>query len=185
MNQSKPWKLRTHASDRSEMAQTDVHMLLQNERRQQLLEILARRDGLSPRELSEIIAERESNQDPPPRNVRHSVYVALQQSHIPKLVDYDVVEYDEGVDRVQLGTHAADVFAYLPGGTKSGLTWSEYYTILSVSSVLTILGAVLDAPIIGQFSPDAYLLAVSILLLFSVGYHLWTSRRQIVHWVSS
>ena len=150
-----------------------------------MLEILARIESASPRELSTLIAEKETDQEPPSRNDRHSVYVALKQSHIPKLEESSVVEYDEALDRVTLGTNAKDVLTYLTVGSKSGLSWREFYSMLTLSSIITVLGSIFRVPIIGQFNPLAYLLAVLILFTFSIGYLLWTNRQSAMIWIDS
>ena len=89
------------------LSETRIHEVLSNDRRRMAIEYL--QDGdLTLRELSERIAEAETGESPPPRNIRQSAYVSLQQTHIPKLAELDIVNYDEESKVVSLA-EAADV----------------------------------------------------------------------------
>lgn len=118
----------------------DIHGVLSNERRRMTLEILGEEDGsISARELSERIAERETDQQPPPRNVRQSAYVSLIQSHLPKLDELDVVDYDNGSKTVTLSTSADRVSAFMESGSRSVL--DEHYLLVSVIGVVGVLAS--------------------------------------------
>ena len=76
------------ATAESQLAPVEIHDVLSNERRQKVLELLRDNghDGsMTARELSERIAEHETGESPPPRNIRQSAYVSLHQTHLPKL----------------------------------------------------------------------------------------------------
>ena len=70
----------------TELEAVEIHDVLSNERRQMVLDRLRESGGtMSARDLSEYIAERETGESPPPRNIRQSAYVSLHQTHLPKL----------------------------------------------------------------------------------------------------
>lgn len=95
------------------LEEVEIHSVLANERRQMTLQILQEGDGeLSARELSERIAEIETGQSPPPRNIRQSAYVSLIQTHLPKLNDLDIVDYDNGRKSVSLSTSAEQLSTF-------------------------------------------------------------------------
>jgi len=72
-----------------------IHNVLRNDRRRQVLKQLQQSVGqLSVRELSEAIAEAETGKSPPPRNIRDSVYNALNQTHLPKLDSLGIIKYN-------------------------------------------------------------------------------------------
>nr|WP_225317696.1 ArsR family transcriptional regulator [Haloferax sp. CBA1148] len=99
------------------------------------------------RELSERIAEAETGESPPPRNIRQSAYVSLQQTHIPKLDELDIVEYDDESKQVSLA-EAGDVTVYMEVVPEGELSWSEYYAVLSALGLVMMIAVVVDVPVI-------------------------------------
>ncbi len=96
--------------DRPQLDEVDVHDVLSNERRQVTLEILRDNgDSMTTRELSERVAERETGEQPPPRNIRQSAYVSLQQTHLPKLDRLGIIDYDGDAKQVSLTGEAEQV----------------------------------------------------------------------------
>ncbi|MEM4782055.1 MAG: hypothetical protein QXG03_10925 [Halalkalicoccus sp.] len=92
----------------------EIHDVLRNDRRRAVIEFLSEHDGHATiRELSERIAAVESGEDPPPRNVRQSVYVSLHQTHLPKLEGLGIVAYDTDSKDVELREQATRVRAYM------------------------------------------------------------------------
>ncbi|QLH81241.1 helix-turn-helix transcriptional regulator [Halosimplex pelagicum] len=78
----------------NELDRTTVHELLSNERRMRVLELLGGEQTWDLSDLAEEVAAAETGERPPPRNKRQSVYVTLHQTHLPKLADHGVVDYD-------------------------------------------------------------------------------------------
>ncbi|WP_336000345.1 DUF7344 domain-containing protein [Halorientalis halophila] len=124
--------------------ETVVHEVLSNERRRRVLGLL-REDA--PRELSvlaEEIATAETDQRPPPRNKRNSVYVTLHQTHLPKLDRLDVVAYDDREKVVDLGPRAEDVLESSGDSSDHGAgdssSWTAAYATL-VALGLSVAGA--------------------------------------------
>ena len=75
---------------------------LANERRQAVVGVLQEEEQITLRYLSEVIAELEDKE-------RKGVYIALYQSHIPKMEDYDVVEHDDRRSVIQRGDNFEQV----------------------------------------------------------------------------
>ncbi|WP_224449292.1 DUF7344 domain-containing protein [Haloprofundus salilacus] len=95
------------------LTEADVHDILRNDRRRLTLEHLAETNSETVRALSEHIGAIESGEDPPPRKVRQSVYISLHQTHLPKLDDLGVVDYDDNSKNVSLEGNADRVLAYM------------------------------------------------------------------------
>lgn len=92
----------------------EIHDILRNDRRREVIEFLFEHDRRTTiRELSEHIAALESGEDPPPRNVRQSVYVSLHQTHLPKLEGLGVVDYDTDSKDIELHDQAELVATYM------------------------------------------------------------------------
>jgi hypothetical protein len=76
----------TPRSKGSRIDPREIHDVLRNDRRRLTLQYLKQRlEPVEVRELSERVAELEIGESPPPRDIRKSVYNALNQTHLPKL----------------------------------------------------------------------------------------------------
>ena len=130
-----------------DLEEVEIHKVLSNERRQLTLKILGEAGGeMSARELSERIAEIETGESPPPRNIRQSAYVSLLQTHLPKLDELDVVEYDDGAKTVDL-SHRAKQVTYFMGIDKPEIT-EEIYLLLSLIGVLFVAASIVGGPLL-------------------------------------
>lgn len=158
---------------------TEIHRLLGNDRRRATIEVLRDKMGaVSLRTLSEAIAERETDQSPPPRNVRESVYNSLHQTHLPKLAEQGIIEYDRDRKTILLGEEAREVYIHMEVVSRYGITWADYYRSLGVLGLLTIVASSVGVPVLAEIEP--LLLATFFLAVFAVSTarQLWTRRWQ-------
>ncbi|MDR5671568.1 putative trancriptional regulator, ArsR family [Halalkaliarchaeum sp. AArc-CO] len=161
----------------TDLPESQIHAILSNPRRTRALRHLYLAGGsITVNELSHLIAEHETGESPPPKNVRESVYISLHQTHLPKLHDLEVVEYDRETKEIHLKQNARNVDLYMEVVTRHGITWSEFYQGLGILSLLTILASLLSVP--GLSAIDPLLLTSGFLALFAVVtlYQLWTNR---------
>lgn len=165
-------QLRTHT-----LPESQIHTILSNPRRSHALRHLYLSGGtITVNELSHLVAEHETGESPPPRNVRESVYVSLHQTHLPKLHELGIVEYDRERKEIHLRQRARDVDLYMEVVTRHGITWSEFFQGLGIFSLLAILANLTSVPGISRIDP--LLLTSAFLALFAVVtlYQLWTNR---------
>jgi len=102
--------------DHGVLSDEEVFDLLGNGRRRRTLLYLYGEDGPhGVREVADHVARLEDCADDP-ENCRQSVYVSLQQSHLPRLADLDVVEYDGQRAVVSKGEQFDAVEPYLALG---------------------------------------------------------------------
>jgi hypothetical protein len=163
------------------LAEADIHDVLRNDRRRLVLERLSDGDERQTvSDLAEYIASVESGEDPPPRNVRQSVYVSLHQTHLPKLDDLGIVEYDASAKAVIRAENADDVAVYMEVVPKNAISWAEYYFGLGVFGLVTAAGHVVGVPVLSDV--DGPLLAVLLfsLLTLSAGYHIVDQRSSVL-----
>jgi hypothetical protein len=131
-----------------------IHDVLSNSRRKNALRELRTRGGaVSVRELSEAIAADETGEHPAPRCVRESVYASLHQTHLPRLHELGVIEYDRTRKEVRACRGARDVERYMTVVAGYGFTWTELYQMLGVVTLCVVLAAQLDAPVVGAVDP--------------------------------
>lgn len=94
-----------------------VYESLSHPRRRYVCYLLGETDSWSLTDLATRIAAWES--DAPPRTItdphKERVYVSLYHLHVPKLVELNVVTFDEVSDRISAGACAADARALLRG----------------------------------------------------------------------
>jgi hypothetical protein len=159
------------------LGEEQIHDVLSNERRKRTLEILKRkRDEVELRTLAERLAEIESGESPPPRNCRQSVYNSLHQTHLPKLNELDIVEYDDDRKTVELQSAARTVDLYMEVLTPYGITWSTYYRTLAVLALITVIADQLGA----LFLPGDFPLLLAsfflVVIALSTLYQLWSNQ---------
>ncbi|QSG11727.1 putative trancriptional regulator, ArsR family [Halapricum desulfuricans] len=155
----------------------EVHEILRNSRRRRVIEQLSDRLGpVTLRELSEEIAAAETGETPPPRRVRDSVYNSLHQTHLPKLNDMGVIDYDQDRKTIRLRERAKQVNRYMRMVTASGFSWAQVYRTMGVIALISVIFAQVDAPVVGAI--PVLLLASGFLGLFAIAtaYQMWTLR---------
>ena len=161
----------------TEIDEREIHDILRNWRRRMVIQELKSNAGSTTlRALAETLAEAESGESPPPRNVRNSVYNSLHQTHLPKLDDAGVVTYDRDRKTVSLESQARDVNLYMEVVTRYGITWATYYRRLMTLALLTLLGAEMGVPVLSDV-PSLLVLGVFLVAVLASGaYQLWSDR---------
>jgi len=77
---------------------------------------------------------------------RRRVYTALQQSHLPRMADQDLIEYDPDRGVVRGTQHLEDLRVYLEVVPGRAIPWSTYYLLLSVLGASVVAAAALGVP---------------------------------------
>ena len=167
----------------ADLAAVDIHDVLSNERRRMVLSILHEVDGGSTtaRDLSEQIAEMETGQSPPPRNIRQSAYVSLHQTHLPKLDELGIIDYDESAKTVALTDRAKQVSVYMETVPRYGISWSEYYIGVSAIGLLLLVAAWTGVPVVGALGPATSGALVLLVVALSATYQTIQQGSSIVH----
>lgn len=169
----------TAASDDS-LERTEIHDILRNDRRRRVLKSLREHDGpLSVRELSERLATAETGEDPAPRNVRQSVYVSLHQTHLPKLEELGVIDYDTETKEVALAEAIDDVTVYMEVVPRNDLSWAEYYLGLGILGLLLVVAHSMGVPTVSAIDVRLWAVAVLVTLVVSAVYQLMTQSPSL------
>jgi predicted transcriptional regulator len=154
-----------------ELSASEVHDVLRNNRRRLVLERLrTTRDAETVSDLAEHIGGIEAGESPPPRNVRQSVYVSLHQTHLPKLDELGIVDYDPDGKTVELAANADDLQAYLDAGSGDDGIPPAYYAGLGLLGGAVLLGAVAGVPGLRAAGPAAVGLGLSAALVATAVY---------------
>jgi hypothetical protein len=157
-----------------------IHDILRNDRRRLALRSLRENgESLSVRDLSEAVATRETGESPAPRDKRRSVYVSLHQTHLPKLDDLGIVEYDTDEKEVRLRDRAAEITTYMEVVPRYGITWAEYYLVLGILGFGTVLAASVGTPLLGAIGAPLVAGGYLLLLAGSAAFHVGSQNRQL------
>lgn len=159
------------------LTQEEIHDVLRNRRRRRVLQELQQNVGqLTVKGLAEAIAEAETGESPPPRNIRQSVYNSLHQTHLPKMDELNLVEYDRNRKTVSMEPNIRQVDLYMEVVTPYSITWAEFYQLLLVLALLSIV--VLETGILDVAAVTPLVLSTLFLsvLVLSTIYRLWSRR---------
>lgn len=157
--------------------ESEIYDLLRNERRRQVLKHLRRSLGsMRLRKLAKHIAQEETGESPPPKNIKRSVYNSLHQTHLPKLDRQDIVQYDKNRKVVSLSDGARNINRYLDMTAPFGLTWGEFYRTLGTVGLLLVVLSLTNVPVLGWIPP--VLLASTFLAVIAIStvVQLWRNR---------
>jgi len=159
------------------LSEDDLYEVLANRRRRFAVHLLKREsaDAVEIGEMAEQIAawENEVEIAEITGSDRKRVYTALQQSHLPKMDDAGVVEFDKDRGTIEPTPALENVDLYMDVVEGREIPWSTYYLGLSGVAV-ALTGAVwLDAwPFV--LLPDmAWTLAIVVGFTFSAAMHYY------------
>ncbi|MFP8956500.1 hypothetical protein ACLI4Y_07215 [Natrialbaceae archaeon A-CW3] len=129
--------------DSGELPQNDVFDILSNYRRVCVIQYLqnVERDVVELRDVVDYVTERETLNSPQETNYsnRKSVYTALRQTHLPKLDDLGVIDYNKSRGEMRLTDRANQVRMYLEYVPEDDIPWHVHYLALTGLSGLLLL----------------------------------------------
>jgi DNA-binding transcriptional ArsR family regulator len=162
------------------MTECQIHGILANERRRAVIERLDASPGtVTVRDLSTAIAEAETGQSPPPARVRESVYTSLHQTHLPKLDDVGVVEYDREGSLVHVRSAVRQVDRHMDVLNDLGITWGEYYRSLGVFGLVLVIGSLTGLPVVSWVDPLLWASGTLVAFAVSGAIQLWDDRWRV------
>lgn len=157
-----------------EPSESAVFSILKNARRRHVLRYIVREDRtVSLAELAVYIAAKENDvsSELVTSAQRKRVYVALYQTHMPKLDDAGAVDYDSAR---KYASPAPGLDAFRPY-LKDDPTWSHWYFLLGVLAVGAVILITLDA---GSATLSYPPVALGLATLF-LGTTLWHAYAQL------
>jgi len=160
----------------------DCFDLLSNHRRRYALYYLQQNgDGATLGELADYVAawENDIEADAVSYDERKRVYTSLQQVHLPRMDEMDVVEFDDREGRVRIGPAAEDIDVYLEVVQGDDTRWSSFYFSLVLVNAGLLTGAVLGVPLLASIPGIGWaIFAVTTFLVTSLT-HLYLARTEI------
>jgi DNA-binding transcriptional ArsR family regulator len=165
------------------LSQDQVFEVLKSPRRRYALYYLRREGGIV--ELSDLtdqvaVWENETTPSGLTSEQRKRVYISLYQTHLPKLDDAGIVEYDRDEGTISLSRRARELDTYLGDVSRPAIPWDRYYLALSIGSILLVLGVWFNVYPFALISGIAT--AIIILIAYGVsaiGQYLYYRRRTV------
>lgn len=169
------------AATNGALGEGEIHDVLRNDRRRLAIKALRDRNGrASVRDLSEEVAARETGEDPPPKKKRQSVYVSLHQTHLPKLDDLGILDYDGDNKTVTLADRVEEVEVYMEVVPQYGLSWGEVYFALGLFGFLTTVAALIGVPGISTLSLSYLVLTYFTIQIAASAYHVYSQQDRVI-----
>lgn len=164
---------------RDTLPEAEIYETLANDRRRETIRQLTTTpsdDTISLRELSEIVAARETGESPPPRSIRESVYNSLHQTHLPKLEELGVVRYDRDAREIRVRQRARTLDLYMEVVTVRGFSWSEIYRTLGVVALTLVVATRTNVPFLEIIDPLIVATVFLCVFVVVISYQLWSNR---------
>lgn len=172
--------------NQGELSQDLVFDLLSSPRRRYVLYYLQEHDDgpVDLRELSEQVAawENDTTVEDLTSQQRKRVYVSLYQTHIPKMAEADVIDYDQDSGTVTLTDRARAVESHLRTDDEEEPSWQLYYLALAIVAGLVVLATVLEVGVFATVNGTAVgivvTLAFGVLALVHLFYRWYQQRHR-------
>ncbi|MDQ2052049.1 ArsR family transcriptional regulator [Natronolimnohabitans sp. A-GB9] len=169
-------------SDEEQRLSKDVIFeLLKNRRRREVLAYLLEADDtVTLGELAEQIAAWENDTDVSAlsSDQRKRVYVALYQTHLPKMDDAGIVEYDQDRGLISLADNADLLMMYLDTDSEQQDRWDRWYAAVSVVGAALVAGAFLGVPLLSAAPLGLAGLVVGAFFVLSIAHFVTNRQRE-------
>ncbi|RLM54034.1 hypothetical protein DVK02_11445 [Halobellus sp. Atlit-31R] len=168
-------------TDSNTLSQDAAFDLLSNARRRFVLRRLqSHRDGIELSDLAEELAAKENDLSPDELSAqqRKRTYVSLYQTHIPKLSEAGVVEYDSETGMVSPTRHVDELAQYFDEESEP-ISWQLIYVgIASAGLVVYLVSIAVEVPLL---RPSYVGVAILVSLVIVSGVHYVYTERQMTN----
>lgn len=155
----------------------DIHDILRNNRRRLAIQCLQRSPSgtMELGDLAEEVARLETGEDPPPRDKRKSAYISLHQSHLSKLDDWGIVDYDTATKEIHLQERVEAIAPFMALDDHSANRWCEGIFLIGLVGlgIVAVTGSLVPA---GAFQVIAALLFIAIMTAAGIQAYLQEDR---------
>lgn len=168
----------------SELSLDEIFGVLSNERRRHAFRYLQRNCDRQVKldELVDYITAQENDicVDAIDYKQRKRVYTTLRQTHLPKMNDCGLIDYDRDRGTIEFNDSAEEVGMYLEYVPKNVISWCYYYLGLSIV-LCTILALMwMNVYPFGGLSGLAFgVIAIAAIGLTAIVHLIYTNRNEI------
>jgi hypothetical protein len=173
----------TEGDDESRVSEDEIFTMLSNRRRRYVVHALSRDEADHDLgSLAEQVAAWEYDVDVGELsyNERKRTYTALQQTHLPKMDDAGLVEFDKRRGEVCPGESLAEVDIYLEVVRGDDLPWSKYYLGLCGIATTILLGLWAESPLVTAVAPTNWVaFVVAMFAVSAAAHHYYRDQRRL------
>ncbi len=165
--------------DGAQLSKGEIFDVLQNERRRYVLQYLRRHGG--PVELGDLATrvaarEYECPVDSVSGKQRKRVYTTLQQTHLPKMDEAGIVEFDSENGVIDTTQYTDELTVYLEIVPGKEFPWREYYLSLGAVSLAVVATLWADVYPVTVIPPLVWATLFATILTVSAAYHTFLGR---------
>jgi hypothetical protein len=110
---------------------------------------------------------------------RKRVYTSLHQTHLPKMDDCGIVEYDRDRGLISIASKAAELDVYLEVVSEDDIPWSDFYLGLSAAALL-LVGVAWAGVLPINVPPLGYAAVIALAFGLTAGVHSYLTRQMRV-----
>ncbi|PSP25266.1 hypothetical protein BRC61_00290 [Halobacteriales archaeon QH_10_65_19] len=168
--------------EESDLSRDESFDLLSNHRRRYALYCLRQEENRATLgELADKIAawENDIETDAVSYDERKRVYTSLQQVHLPRMDEMNVIEFDDREGVVEPGPAAAELNVYLELVRGNDVPWSAFYLGLAVLNLAVIGGVVAGVFPLTLVPPFGWPVFVVTTFLVTSLAHLYLTRTEM------
>ena len=165
------------------LSRDTIFTMLSNQRRRYVIHFMKRNPGpIRIRDLAQQVAAWENGIEIEELTYkqRKRVYTSLHQTHLPKLNDAGVVEYDRDRGTIALASGAAELDIYLDVVSKNDIPWSDFYLGLSAVSLALVVAAWVDVVPFSSIPDLVYVVCLALLFTATSLVHAYYTRQTQV-----
>jgi len=164
------------------LSRETVFEMLKNTRRRYVFHILSQRaEPVTLATLSEEVAalEYDTAVEDLTGDQRQRIYVSLRQTHLPRLDDANVVDFDSEANTVGLAENASDLQVYLEAVPDDDILWAQFYLGLAGIGAGLLLFLWLDVPPLSTYPALVGTVMLSVLGGSALVHHRHLQRRRL------
>jgi predicted transcriptional regulator len=173
----------TEGDDNPRVSEDEIFTMLSNRRRRYVVHALSRDDADHDLgSLAEQIAAWEHDVDVGELsyNERKRTYTSLQQTHLPKMDDVGLVEFDKNRGEVRPTESLTEVDLYLEVVSGDDLPWSKYYLGLCGVATTIVVGQWVESPLFTSVpATDWIAFVVAMFAVSAAVHHYYRDHRRL------
>lgn len=173
----------TEREDDPRVSEDEIFTMLSNRRRRYVVHALSQDEADHDLgSLAEQVAAWEHEVDVGELSYkkRKRTYTALQQTHLPKMDDVGLIEFDKHRGEVSPTESLAEVDVYLEVVSGNDIPWSKYYLGLCGLATTILIGLWVDNPLVTAISaPDWTVFVVAMFAVSAAVHHYYSDRRRL------
>ena len=173
----------TEGDEESQISEDEIFTMLSNRRRRYVVHALSLDEtDHDLGSLAEQVAAWEHDVDVGELSYdeRKRTYTALQQTHLPKMDDVGLVEFDKNRGAVRPTESLDEVDIYLEVVRSGDLPWSKYYLGLCGIATTILLGLWAESPLVTAVEPTNWIAFVVAMFAVSAAvHHYYRDHRRL------